>query len=912
MGVSDMRRLVIVESPTKANKIASYLGKEYVVDSSRGHVRDLPQAAADIPAKYKGEKWARTGVDVDHDFKPLYVVSVDKKGTIRKLKSLLADCDELYLATDEDREGEAIAWHLLQELKPKVPCYRMVFHEITPEAIKHAVQHPRQIDNYLVEAQETRRILDRLYGYEVSPVLWKKVKPKLSAGRVQSVATRLVVDRERERMAFVSADYCTITATVDAGAQADPRYFPARLASVGDLKIAQGKDFNEKAVLVAKKTIRLTPESAAILKDGLAEAKVSVSSVDAKPYTRRPYPPFRTTTLQQEAGRKLGFTTQRTMMVAQELYEGGFITYMRTDSINLSEQAITAARSQVADLYGSEYLPAKPRTYSSKVKNAQEAHEAIRPAGAQFVPPAKTGLLGDQLKIYDLIWKRTLASQMADAKGQSVSVKFDCDFATPVQITEPGQKKPVSVSSAQLVSSGRTITFPGFLKAYVESIDEGASDDHQTPLPSLTVGDALAVSEIAAEDHQTKPPARYTEPSLVARLEELEIGRPSTYASIIRTITSRDYVYKRGQALVPTWLAFAVTRLLEKHFGNLVDYTFTASLEDALDEIANGNQDHLAVLRSFYFGGGEMAAGPEAEGLRQIVADLGDIDARGISSLPVGGADSGIMVRVGRYGAYLEDEQENRANIPEDLAPDELDEATAKQLLENNSYDGRQLGVDPSTGNEILVKNGRFGPYVTETLPEGSSGKPRTASLFKSMSIETIDLDTALQLFSLPRTVGLSDGGEPITAQNGRFGPYLKCGSDSRSLTDEDQLFTITLEQAKELFAQPKGGARKAAAPAIELGTDPVSGKAIVVKSGRFGPYVTDGEYNATLRKGDAADQVTLEKALELLAERKAKGPAGRAGRGGARKSASSRSAKTTTGSKTKTSRSAAKTTKKS
>ncbi len=873
MPTDSLRRLVIVESPTKATKIASFLGDGYVVLSSRGHVRDLPTGAAEVPAKYKGEKWARTGVNIDKGFEPLYVVSADKKATIRDLKAKLAGVDELLLATDEDREGEAIAWHLLQELKPKVPVRRMVFHEITPEAIRDAVAHPRDLDTDLVDAQETRRNLDRLYGYEVSPVLWKKVMPRLSAGRVQSVATRLVVDRERERMAFRSATYADLEAILDAGAQADPRTFPARVTSAAGRRIASGKDFSSVGVLTAKGGLHLDLPGAETLADAVRTASVVVDSVESKPYTRKPYAPFRTTTLQQDAGRKLGFTAQRAMSVAQDLYEGGFITYMRTDSVTLSGTAITAARAQVKELYGAQYLPEKPRVYTSKVKNAQEAHEAIRPAGEQFARPDQTGLTGDQYRLYDLIWKRTLASQMKDAEGSTLTISMTATPGSAIEIPDATSGELISVATAGLASSGRTITFPGFLKAYVEGIEEGdTSDDATTRLPSLEKGASLGVESVTASGHETRPPSRYTEPSLVAKLEELEIGRPSTYASIIRTITSRDYVFKKGSALVPTWLAFAVTRLLEQHFPRLVDYQFTAEMEDVLDEIAAGNAQRLDVLNDFYFGSDGHA------GLEKLVSELGEIDARRLSTFhPVGGEESGVDVRVGRYGTYVEDGEGRRANVDDGVPPDELTLEEALRLLATPNGAERDLGVDPASGLPIVARNGRYGPYVTEVLGEDApkSAKPRTASLFKDMSLETVSLEDALRLMSLPRLVGTDAEGEEITAQNGRYGPYLKKGTDSRSLATEEELFTITLEQAEALYAQPKQRGRRAAAgPLKELGTDPASGKPVVVKDGRFGPYVTDGEVNATLRKSDSVEDVTLERAAELLAEKRAKGPA--------------------------------------
>lgn len=859
------KRLVIVESPTKATKIAGFLGSDYIVESSRGHVRDLPTSASEVPAKYKGEKWARTGVDVDNNFQAIYVVSPDKKSTIKDLKAKLAGVDELLLATDGDREGEAIAWHLMDELKPKVPVKRMVFHEITKSAIDEAVTNPRELDVDLVDAQETRRILDRLYGYEVSPVLWKKVMPRLSAGRVQSVATRLVVDRERERIAFVPASYWDLDTYLDAGPDADPRNFPARLATVGDAKVAQGRDFNAAGELTSQDTLILDEASARTLAEALRTASLTVGAVEAKPYTRKPYEPFRTTTLQQEAGRKLGFTSERAMRVAQELYEKGFITYMRTDSVTLAGQAIQAARQQVRELFGDQYLPAQPRVYASKVKNAQEAHEAIRPAGDTFRHPDQTGLVGDAFKLYQLIWRRTLASQMSDAKGESLTIRVDAAF--PAAQVGGGE-----VTSAGLVASGRTITFPGFLKAYVVSVDDdSASDDQQTRLPILTRGQALEVAKVDAAGHETRPPARYTEPSLVAKLEELEIGRPSTYASIIRTITARDYVFKKGSALVPTWLAFAVTRLLEEHFSELVDYAFTAQLEDQLDEIASGKAKRLKVLSEFYRG----PEGSAHHGLEALVTELGEIDARALSTFPL--RDSGIDVRVGRYGTYVESSDGRRANVPEDMAPDALTVEVAEELLSKPLDEERELGVDEATGHMVVAKNGRYGPYVTEVLPEDApkTAKARTGSLFSSMSLDSIDLATALQLMSLPRVVGADADGTEITAQNGRYGPYLKRGTDSRSLTSEDQIFSITLEEALAIYAQPKTRGRAAAAPPLkEFGADPVSGKPVVLKSGRFGPYVTDGETNATLRRDDPPETLTPERAFELIAEKRAKGPA--------------------------------------
>ncbi|MDW4905038.1 type I DNA topoisomerase [Streptomyces sp. ADMS] len=879
------RRLVIVESPAKAKTIKGYLGPGYVVEASVGHIRDLPNGAAEVPEQYTGEV-RRLGVDVEHDFQPIYVVNADKKAQVKKLKDLLKDSDELFLATDEDREGEAIAWHLQEVLKPKVPVKRMVFHEITKAAIQAAVANPRELNQKLVDAQETRRILDRLYGYEVSPVLWKKVMPRLSAGRVQSVATRLVVERERERIAFRSAEYWDLTgtfATGRAGDSSDPSSLVARLSSVDGRRVAQGRDFDSLGQLKSANTLHLDEANARALAAALENTRFAVRSVESKPYRRSPYAPFRTTTLQQEASRKLGFGAKATMQVAQKLYENGFITYMRTDSTTLSDTAITAARAQVTQLYGADYLPSSPRTYAGKVKNAQEAHEAIRPSGDRFRTPAETGLTGDQFRLYELIWKRTVASQMKDAVGNSVTVKI-------AGTSSDGRDTEFS-------ASGKTITFHGFLKAYVEGADDPNAelDDRERRLPQVGEGDALSAEEITVDGHATKPPARYTEASLVKELEEREIGRPSTYASIIGTILDRGYVFKKGTALVPSFLSFAVVNLLEKHFGRLVDYDFTARMEDDLDRIARGEAQSVPWLKRFYFGegaNGAPAVGGAAEagngdgdhlgGLKELVTDLGAIDAREVSSFPVG---NDIVLRVGRYGPYIErgekdSENHQRADVQEDLAPDELSVELAEELLAKPSGDF-ELGADAESGNQIIARDGRYGPYVTEVLPEGTpktgknAVKPRTASLFKSMSLDTVTLADALKLMSLPRVVGKDAEGVEITAQNGRYGPYLKKGTDSRSLQTEDQLFTITLEEALEIYSQPKQRGRAAAKPPLkELGTDPVSGKPVVVKDGRFGPYVTDGESNATLRSGDSVEEITPERGYELLAEKRAKTPA--------------------------------------
>ena len=844
--------LVIVESPAKAKTIAQFLGPDFVVESSIGHIRDLPRSAAEVPAVYKGEPWARLGVDVDNDFKPLYVVSREKKDQVKKLKSLLKDASELFLATDEDREGESIAWHLLEVLAPRVPVKRMVFHEITRPAIEQAVRDWRDLDRRLVDAQEARRILDRLYGYEVSPVLWKKVMPKLSAGRVQSVATRILVERERARMRFVPAGYWDLEGRFS-GEKGDP--FGATLVALDGARLATGKDFGENGTLQRTEAVVLDEEGAGALAGRLSDAAFEVRSVEEKPWRRSPSAPFMTSTLQQEAGRKLRFGARRAMQVAQRLYENGFITYMRTDSTTLSDQALDAARAQAKSLYGADHVPAQPRRYEHKVKNAQEAHEAIRPAGDAFRLPEQTGLSGDELHLYELIWKRTVASQMADARGQSVQVRLG-------GTSSAGE-------DAEFATSGKVITFPGFLRAYVEGSDDPDAEleDQEVRLPPLATGDALRAEELEAKGHSTQPPARYTEASLVKALEELGVGRPSTYASIIGTIQDRGYVWKKGSALVPSFTAFAVVGLLEQHFGTLVDYGFTAAMEDDLDEIAGGDEEVVPWLERFYFGGNGSGAG-----LKQLVSErLGEIDAREVNSIPI---SDDIVVRVGRYGPYVQ-RGEERASVPEELPPDELTVQRAEELLQAGSSD-RVIGTDAATGLPVLARAGRFGPYVQLGESEEAAGKPKTASLLRGMDPATLTLEQALELLTLPRTVGVdpSDGQE-ITAQNGRYGPFLRRGSDSRSLADESQLFTITLDEALALFSQPKlRRGQRASAPLRELGDDPASGQPIVVKEGRYGPYVTDGETNASLRKEDTVDGITLERAAELLAERRSASPA--------------------------------------
>ncbi|WP_209560319.1 type I DNA topoisomerase [Frigoribacterium sp. PvP032] len=908
------KKLVIVESPAKAKTIGQYLGSGYEVLASVGHIRDLVEPK-NLPPELKKGSLGKFSVDVENGFEPYYVVSDAKKKTVSELKRALKGADELYLATDEDREGEAIAWHLLQELKPKVPVKRMVFHEITKDAIQKAQENTRELDTALVDAQETRRILDRLYGYEVSPVLWRKVGPGLSAGRVQSAATRLVVDRERERLAFVSASYWDLTATFEPAADAVP--FSSRLVRVDGTRVASGRDFDDRGQPKGQ-AVALDEASAGALSRALQASGVDivVSSVESKPYTRRPAAPFTTSTLQQEAARKLRFSARQTMSVAQSLYENGHITYMRTDSPSLSQQATNAARSQAASLYGADTVPEKPRVYTGKSKNAQEAHEAIRPSGDTFRTPSdmQSTLRGNDWKLYDLIWKRTVASQMADAKGSTASVVVT---ATTADAVAGVSAEGVARTAAEFVATGTVITFRGFLNAYEEGRDEdrhGAADSAEAKLPPLTEGQQLTLDEIEAKGHDTSAPPRYTEASLVKTLEELGIGRPSTYAAIMSTIVDRGYVTPRGTALVPNWIAFSVVRLLEEYFGDLVQYDFTASMEDDLDLIAGGDADRVDWLNGFYFGNDTH------RGLRKVIDNLGEIDARDINSIPLG---EGLTLRIGRYGPYLEapgddPETPRRVNVPEDMAPDELTPARARELIDAPVIGDRVVGVNPESGKEVLAKDGRFGPYVTERTPEEIAADPatgevveaaaaatatataaatteepakkapakkapakkaapkeRTASLFKSMSVDTIDLETALALLDLPRTVGVDpESGDEIQAQNGRYGPYLKKGTDTRSLTSEDQIFEIDLPGALELYAQPKYGAKRASSALAEFEADPVSGKPIKIKDGRFGAYVTDGETNATIPRGETVEEVDFERAIQLLADKRAKGPA--------------------------------------
>ena len=929
-------KLVIVESPNKVRSIAGYLGPEFDVEASVGHIRDLPQPS-ELPATMKKGPYGKFAVDVEDDFTPYYVVNPDKKKTVAQLKKALKEADELYLATDDDREGEAIAWHLQQVLKPKVPVRRMVFTEITREAVTRALDNTRELDIHLVDAQETRRILDRLVGYEVSPVLWRKVRAGLSAGRVQSVATRLVVERERERMAFRSASYWGVEATfstvlsaVDVTARQEAS-FTARLVTLDGRRVATGRDFNDDGQLrpaaLKASAVHLHQVGATAVAEAIGRGEPRVVGVEDKPYKRRPAAPFTTSTLQQEASRKLRMNPRETMRVAQGLYENGFITYMRTDSTVLSGQAVAAARSQVAELYGAEYVPERPRVYASKSKGAQEAHEAIRPAGDHFRTPAQVSgeLTGAQFRLYELIWKRTVASQMADAVGSTATVTVEVPL-TPVA-GESRDSGP-TFSTAGLTASGTVITFRGFLAAYEEGRDAeryqddagaAAKDSKDVRLPAMIAGQELAALDAEASGHETTPPPRYTEASLVKALEEREIGRPSTYAATMSTISDRGYVDHRGQALVPTWLAFAVTRLLEENFAELVDYDFTASMERDLDRIAAGEEDRVAWLRRFYNGQGgagteqaaqaasneleAAAAALRAQGLKGLVDNLGEIDARAVNSIEIG---EGITLRVGRYGPYLEDAEGKRANVPADLAPDELTVDKARELFTRAADDGRELGVDPASGHVIIAKDGRYGPYVTEVLPEpeetaeaetaktaktakstkakkttkaakAAKPKPRTASLLRSMDLSTVTLEQALDLLSLPRVVGQDpESGEDITAQNGRYGPYLKKGTDSRSLETEEQIFTVTLEQALEIFAQPKRRRGQAAArgPLRELGQDPATEKPVVIKDGRFGPYITDGQTNVTVPRSEDPATISAERAFELLADKRAKGPA--------------------------------------
>jgi DNA topoisomerase-1 len=914
--VPGTKKLVIVESPAKAKTIGQYLGDDYEVQASVGHIRDLIEPK-NLPPELKKGSLGKFSVDVENNFEPYYVISDAKKKTVADLKKALAGASELYLATDEDREGEAIAWHLLQVLKPKVPVHRMVFHEITKDAIQEAKNNTRELDTALVDAQETRRILDRLYGYEVSPVLWRKVGPGLSAGRVQSAATRLVVDRERERLAFVAAGYWDLLAQL--ATTNEHQDFESRLVRLNGTRIAVGRDFDDRGVLKSD-VVALNEAGAEAIATALREPDVAitVTSVESKPYTRRPAAPFTTSTLQQEAARKLRFSARQTMSVAQSLYENGYITYMRTDSPTLSQQAINAARTQAGQLYGPETVPDKPRLYTGKNKSAQEAHEAIRPSGETFRTPGELSstLRGNDWKLYDLIWKRTVASQMADAKGSTATVTI---AATRPSGELVSTEVVGSVNHAEFSASGTVITFRGFMSAYEEGHDEERNESAEAAeakLPPLSEGQQLRLVDVEAKGHETSAPPRYTEASLVKTLEELGIGRPSTYAAIISTIVDRGYVTPRGQALVPNWIAFSVVRLLEEYFADLVQYDFTAGMEDDLDRIAGGEEDRVEWLTGFYFGNAKQ------RGLRTVIDNMGEIDAREINSIRI--ADD-ITLRIGKYGPYLEvpttdDSTPRRVNIPGELAPDELTAAKARELIDAPVVTDRVIGVNPDNGKLVLAKDGRYGPYVTEADPEptvdeaevaaaaaaaaeaaalaqvevvdpktGELKKPkkkaaakkpavvkqRTASIFSSMDLATIDIDTALRLLGLPRVVGVDpETGVEITAQNGRFGAYLKKGVDTRSLPSEELIFDIDLPGALELYAQPKYGGRSASSALKEFDADPESGKPIRIKDGRFGAYVTDGTTNATIPRGEDIEDIDFERAVQLLADKRAKGPA--------------------------------------
>jgi DNA topoisomerase-1 len=850
--------LVIVESPAKARTISKFLGAAYTIEASIGHIRDLPQGAKEIPPEFKGEDWAYLGVNVEKDFDPVYVIPRDKISQVRKLKALLKDAKDLYLATDEDREGEAISWHLCEVLQPKVPVHRLVFHEITEEAIRHALEQPRQIDNDLVRAQEVRRIVDRLYGYDVSPLLWRKIRSRLSAGRVQSVAVRLIVDRERQRMSFVPATYWDLLATL---ATPGGEGFEATLVSFQGRRIPEGRDFDPATGRLKDAGLLLLDQrEAAELAARVGRAECRASDLEDKPYTTRPYPPFTTSTLQQEANRKYGFTARHTMQAAQSLYETGHITYMRTDSTTLAAVAVETARQLVASQYGPEYLPPQPRYYQTKVKNAQEAHEAIRPAGHPFdLPEALRGQLSpDQFKLYDLIWKRTVASQMADARCRRITISVEADGAV-------------------FQAAGRTIDFPGYLRAYVEGSDDPESRlaDRDVVLPGVTVGQRLECRGVEPKSHTTQPPNRYSEAALTRALEEMGIGRPSTYAQIIDTILARDYVFKfkRGNVLVPTWTAFAVSQLLESHLPNLVDYQFTAAMEDELDAISRGELSHLEYLKHFYYGN-------DHPGLKeQLKNKIEEIDARDVSRVGIGTppGQAEVFVRVGRYGPFLE-QGDRRAALPDQMPPDELTLEVALEMLDKATQGDEPLGACPETGLPVFVKVGRFGPYVQRGAGEGDQ-KPQNASLLKGMNADDMTLELALKLLSLPRTLGQHPAtAEPVVAHNGRYGPYVKCGEETRSLPNGLSPLDVTLEQALELLAQPKAGRGRAARkePLKVFDPSPVTGKPVHLLAGRYGPYVTDGATNASLPRGTSVDEVTLEYALNLLKARAERGPSAR------------------------------------
>jgi DNA topoisomerase-1 len=895
--------LVIVESPAKARTISKYLGSGFTVEASIGHVRDLPQGAKQIPAQYKNEPWSNLGVNVNDNFTPIYIIPPGKSKQIKLLKDRLKSADALYLATDEDREGEAISWHLLEILKPKVPVHRLVFHEITKDAIQEALQSPRDVDDGLVRAQETRRILDRLYGYEVSPLLWRKVRPKLSAGRVQSVAVRMIVERERERMAFVSAAWWDL---IGRFAKSTNQELEAELVSVDGRRIPAGKDFDPSSGKLKNKELMLLDGPAAeALRQRICGGKFRVANVEDKPYTTKPYPPFTTSTLQQEANRKLGFTARRTMQVAQSLYENGHITYMRTDSTNLAQVAIEDARRLVAEEYGGEYLPDEARVYKSKVKNAQEAHEGIRPAGHPFELPGtlRNELNADEFKLFELIWKRTMASQMADARGRRITISIEgegCVFAV----------------------SGKTIDFPGYLRAYVEGSDDPEAElaDQERVLPDVAMGEALKCVELTAKEHSTHPPDRYSEAALTKALEERGIGRPSTYASIIDTIQNRNYAFKKGGALVPTWVAFSVVQLLEQHLANLVDYRFTAQMEDDLDAISRGEREYVEYLNEFYFGEGNgdrklSKVDARSPGLKpQLEHKSEQIDARDISRIWIGTPAGGepVYVRVGRYSPFVE-QGERTASLPEETPPDEVSLEFALNLLDHAQQGEEPLGADPQNGKPVYLKVGRFGPYVQRGSPDDEE-KPQNASLLKGMNPADIDLATALKLLSLPRNLGNHpQSGQPVMAFNGRFGPYIKSGDDTRSLPADVSPLDVTLDQALHLLAQPKaqgrgrGGAKRE--PLKVFDASPVTGQKVQLLDGRYGPYVTDGETNASVPKGTSVEELTFQEALDLLAARAAAGPPKR--RGAKKKAAKAAAAPKKSATKRRTAKAATKSAKK-
>ena len=853
------KKLVIVESPTKAKTIEKFLGKDYQVLASYGHVRDLPNNAAEIPEEVKKQKWSRIGIDVDNGFAPLYVIPDRKRKQVAELRKALKDCDELLLATDEDREGESISWHLLEVLKPKVPTKRLVFHEITKEAIQQALNSTRDIDQNLIKAQETRRLVDRLFGYTLSPLLWKKMKPKLSAGRVQSVAIKLLVERERERISFKSSTYWDLKALFSKMSSNEPLdSFEAELTQLGGKRIAIGKDFDPLTGKLDNKSdvVLLDEAKAKTLKDRLLNSKATVAAIDEKPYVSKPPPPFTTSTLQQEGSRKLSFSARRTMQVAQQLYENGFITYMRTDSTTLSTEALEASRNLIAKDFGKEFLYSEPRIYKTKVRNAQEAHEAIRPSGSEFTPMqtvyAKFG--AEAGKLYELIWKRTIASQMKDATGMRIGVQITCDDAT-------------------FRASGKTIEFAGFLRAYVEGSDDPESDlaDREKILPKMTVGENLDIKSLDEISHTTLPPARYTEGSLIKELERLGIGRPSTWATIVDLVLSRDYAFKKGPALVPTFLAHAVIGLMERYFTNLVDYEFTARLEDDLDAIARGEAEDKGYLHRFYFGNGHP-------GLQTLVKSGEEtIDPRDVCGVAIGEDGTGrkVEVRIGRWGPFISNGTD-RAGLPDMMAPDELNLEFAEKFLVEAAKGPQALGNDVTSGLPVYVKKGRFGPYVQLGDMKEGEDKPKMASLLAGMEPASVDMGIAMQLLSLPRTLGKNpENSEDIIAANGKFGPYIKAGTDTRSIPGDDGLnpINITLEQAIELLKQPKRRGRQTATPKNlkEVGIHPITNSPLVVKTGRFGPYVTDGKINASLPRGMDPQSLTVPDAVNLLDARAAK-----------------------------------------